>query len=462
MERSAVKVGVVGAGAAGLAAAGRLLASGFQVTVLEAATRMGGRIWTDRFGGSDVDLGAHWVGGEPVYSLGEEAGLLEDTLFFPDLHFVMNDGQVISGVESCQLWTKIEEFTSDVEAMRAFKGNLGDYFTERFQKCRDDLGLDGRNLNGFISWVHRLKCLIHGCSDLHEASPATITLRKPETRCSLWKSGGFYSLIRMLSNKIGDYTKTLEEVVKLDCEVLKINYDGDKVAVNTTRCGTLEFDHVIVTVPLSILKEKHQLLFHPSLPEVNVSALKNLSMGAVDKIYLKYASQWWPENFSGFCFASSSAEESLGWEKSIVGVFKSDGAPLVLWCWICGSAAVEMEKCSEDEVRQKVTRALQFYLKDYVVPSPESILRSTWFSNRHIRGSYTYYNESCTDMNAPQNLSTPVVNESNKLVLFFAGEATSPGNFSSAHGAMESGYREADRIISIYTNWGRPGRVGCS
>ncbi|KAF6199270.1 hypothetical protein GE061_007296, partial [Apolygus lucorum] len=274
MERKATKVCVVGAGAAGLAAAGRLVASGFQVTVLEAASRMGGRILTEQLGSSDVDLGAHWVGGEPVYSLGEEAELLEDTHFFPDLHFVLNDGQIVFGDESFQLWSKIEEFTSDVDAMRAFKGNLGDYFTERFQKGCDKVGLEGENLKGFISWVHRLKCFIHGCSDLHEASPATITQRAPQTSCSIWKTGGFHSLIHLLSKKIADDTDTLQDIVKLDCEVLKVTYDGDKVAVSTTRCGTLEFDHVVVTVPLAILKEKHESLFHPRLPEINLSALK--------------------------------------------------------------------------------------------------------------------------------------------------------------------------------------------
>src|SRR5262245_28325375 len=52
---------VVGAGMAGIAAASRLKSSGFEVTVLEARRRIGGRVWTDCSLGTAVDLGAAWL-----------------------------------------------------------------------------------------------------------------------------------------------------------------------------------------------------------------------------------------------------------------------------------------------------------------------------------------------------------------------------------------------------------------
>lgn len=57
------KVVVVGAGAAGIAAATKLVSNGFKnVTVLEAENRIGGRINTVPFGANVVDMGAQWSG----------------------------------------------------------------------------------------------------------------------------------------------------------------------------------------------------------------------------------------------------------------------------------------------------------------------------------------------------------------------------------------------------------------
>jgi spermine oxidase len=47
-------------------------------------------------------------------------------------------------------------------------------------------------------------------------------------------------------------------------------------------------------------------------------------------------------------------------------------------------------------------------------------------------------------------LASPVVNSSGRQVLLFAGEATHANYFSTVHGAIETGYREAERISKIY------------
>src|SRR5260370_39586510 len=61
--RQKVEVIVIGAGIAGLAAARDLSIDGYDVLVLEARNRIGGRIWTSRDLGVTADLGASWVHG---------------------------------------------------------------------------------------------------------------------------------------------------------------------------------------------------------------------------------------------------------------------------------------------------------------------------------------------------------------------------------------------------------------
>ena len=54
-------VAVVGAGAAGVAAARRLAGSGLSAVILEASGRVGGRAWTLEVAGMALDLGCGWL-----------------------------------------------------------------------------------------------------------------------------------------------------------------------------------------------------------------------------------------------------------------------------------------------------------------------------------------------------------------------------------------------------------------
>ncbi|BET01714.1 Flavin containing amine oxidoreductase [Nesidiocoris tenuis] len=298
----------------------------------------------------------------------------------------------------------------------------------------------------------RFKCLEHGCDDLRQSSTATLTQRGPRTECAVAKSGKFTSLLPLLlENQCGK--EKLNDIVKLECGVEKIDYSNPGKIKLTTNNGDFECDLVLVTLPLAVLKAEHTKLFYPSLPAINVEAMKNLEMGTVDKIYLKFPQRWWPlEDFSGFCFATQPDQNTDDWENSLIAVIADESAPSVLCGWIVGDCARRMENCSDEEVVERVTRILRKHLDGhYKVPVPNAILRSKWHSNRAFRGSYTYYVDSCRDIDATEKLCTPVANAGGKPAIFFAGEATSKRDFSTAHGAIESGWREARRIIEIYS-----------
>jgi N1-acetylpolyamine oxidase len=69
---------------------------------------------------------------------------------------------------------------------------------------------------------------------------------------------------------------------------------------------------------------------------------------------------------------------------------------------------------------------------------------SRWNSNPFVRGSWSYQTVSSAASGVgPADLAAPEMDGR----LLFAGEATHDSHFSTTHGAVESGWREADRII---------------
>lgn len=69
--RQPPRIVVVGAGMAGLVSARLLHDSGFDVVVLEARDRLGGRLWTDTRFGVPIDLGASWIHGADANPLSD-------------------------------------------------------------------------------------------------------------------------------------------------------------------------------------------------------------------------------------------------------------------------------------------------------------------------------------------------------------------------------------------------------
>lgn len=50
----------------------------------------------------------------------------------------------------------------------------------------------------------------------------------------------------------------------------------------------------------------------------------------------------------------------------------------------------------------------------------------------------------------PSDLAQPITDSQGKAIVHFAGEATHDHYYSTVHGAVESGWREAKRIVDLY------------
>jgi len=288
-----------------------------------------------------------------------------------------------------------------------------------------------------------------------------------------WKSGGYRQVLDLLMNKYPSekLPVPVDVNVKYKKEVTCIKWKDlpeAKVVVECSDGTVYTADHAIVTVSLGVLKEKAQSLFCPALPPQKLNAIKGLGFGCVNKIYLKFPYRWWPEEHSGFSLLWTDedmrsfkplgdAGEGVGgkhWLQDVFGFYYVDNQPLVLCGWIAGPSARYMEQLSDKQVVQGCLELLQKFAGrgfNVTVPRPEVTVRSCWLSNPHFRGAYSYRSVASETLQAfASHLAEPVTNDSKKPVLLFAGEATHEHFYSTVHGAVESGWREADRVFAYY------------
>ncbi|XP_069688815.1 uncharacterized protein [Periplaneta americana] len=481
-----VQVVVVGAGAAGVAAAARLMERGVKdIVILEAEERMGGRIHTVLFGDAVLDLGAQWVHGEVgnvVYSMANRYGLLtaSETEII-ESPYIESTGNVVDSdiAEKIMGILTLIHKAGDV-LLKDFKASLGQYYNAVFQrKMEEEFSTSHSKLGRyFLDWFQKFENSIDGSDSWFETSGRGLTeYWDCEGNLLLsWKSGGYRRVLDLLMNK---YPGEKEEVpvgsrIEYKKEVTHIRWDDlpeDKAGKAVVECSdgsSYTADHIILTVSLGVLKERAHAMFSPPLPPLKLNAVRGLGIGSVDKIFLKFPYRWWPAEHSGFSLLwtdedassfrpSGDTGEGVGgksWLKDVFGFYSVDNQPLVLCGWIVGPPARYMEQLSDEQVTQGCHELLQKFAGrgfNVTVPRPERVVRSSWSKNPHFRGSYSFRSMESEALGAyASHLAEPLTTEKNKPVLMFAGEATHDHFYSTVHGAIESGWREADRIFTFY------------
>lgn len=228
------------------------------------------------------------------------------------------------------------------------------------------------------------------------------------------------------------------------------------------RCAdgtSYDADHVAVTTSLGVLKENYKIMFTPQLPPIKVNAIEGLSIGTVDKIFFEFEKPFWDKEWAGFSllWAEKDSQEIRSspnaWIEDVFGFYKVDYQPNVLCGWIGGPSARAMENLDDETVFNGCLLLFERFLGSQMKwTKPINMIRSSWYSNKHFRGSYSFRSIT-TDMlrTSAKDLAHPLFDSLGKPTLLFAGEATSDHYYSTVHGAVEAGWREAQRLIDFYS-----------
>ncbi len=415
------RVLVIGAGAAGLAAARQLADGGASVTVLEARDRVGGRAFSSfEIASHPVELGAEFIHGENVctWKLLERFGLnsidihpqldfhayidgrhLDQTAFFqnPAAALLLTSG------DAATRW--IADGNADVRLSDVAHAGTGFFYEEpTAEQLRFWANLTAMLMAGDLDEVG-----VGGIAEAtHDGDGGQILYRITE---------GYTSLMNALADGLD---------VRLNTPVERIEWSAGGVTVN----GTFEASKVIVTLPLAILQSK-DVVFDPPLPDDKQQAIDGLGAGAIAKIVLRFDERFWPETMTHLL----TTLDAQGWWTS--GKGREDEAPVLTS--LVGASGVRRLAESGDPIGagiRDLERVFQTSLADRVVDARWI----DWSADPWSKMGYSFVPPG--GVGRRDAYAKPIDD-----VLFFAGEATNRLRPSTVHGALESGFRAADEIL---------------
>ncbi|KAL0808802.1 hypothetical protein ABMA28_012480 [Loxostege sticticalis] len=450
---------VVGMGAAGTTAATMLAKAGKRVLGLDAQDRIGGRVNTVPFGDGVVELGAEWIHGtrpSPVYDLAiqNNVSVIEQDI---SMEVFMSDGSLADK----ELVNELLNFCLQVvDDPPPSPGPLGQHITKKLMDYIKDKHPSLLNDQAFIQeFLSFMDLMVDNYEATDSWNDITTESRYEELEGHQhvsWHKNGYKTLFEILLNtyKNGPGLPTL--TIKLKTEVSQIVWPQDPEAKVVVKCkdgAEYTADNVIVTVSVGVLKERHTALFSPPLPQNKVDAIATLTMGLLGKIILLFPDPWWPKDhsFYGFLWRPEDKKNVTEdtWAFRLIAASNPMGCKNALTMWTNGEVGRLVETLPEDVVKRKAMELLRRFMGAKVtIPEPIGMLRSTWYSNPFTRGSYTYDNlSSPSHPTARPDLAAPLTDSSGRARVLFAGEATHLTHFSTVHGAVESGKREANRLL---------------
>ncbi len=415
--RDRVDVAVIGGGAAGIAAARRLMRRpGLSVLVIEAKSRLGGRAHTvsvrpdgvDRTG-VPVDLGCAWLhsGLSNVWTeVAEQEGFTVDRRPAP-----WDD-------EARDLGLDADEQAGYAEAMETFRLRAED------ATARGDDG----PLAGLLPAGSRWRGLLDAVS--------TYVSGADLDRVSVRDSGDYspgdgddWRVVEGYGRLVVHHGRDVPVV--LETPVALIDHSGaDVVRIETPR-GTIEARAVIVTASTDVLASE-TIRFRPALPD-KIEAAALLPLGSVEKLWLGVAK---PDLFpaEAYCLGASDTARTAAYH------LRPFGRPVVE-CFVGGDLARDLARGGAEAALDFARGELRGQLGGEAASAVSPLHLTDWGREPHILGSYAYAVPGSAG--ARGRLGAPVDGR-----LFFAGEAVHPSRFTTAHGAYETGVAAAEAALS--------------
>jgi polyamine oxidase len=224
--------------------------------------------------------------------------------------------------------------------------------------------------------------------------------------------------------------------LRLGVDVAEIACSADGVRVRGADGTSEDGSHVVVTVPLGVLK-RGAPRFRPALPPDRLAAIERLGFGRYEKVALRFDEPFW--RTAGLPHAMIFPRDSRAPAVWAIGL-DAFGAGPVLVFQIFHSAAGHVLGADPDDAARWVLDLLADAI-GRSCPAPAAVAVTSWANDRYSGGAYTHIPPGAKPADADV-LGEPIGGR-----LLFAGEHTQSTRLAYADGAMTSGIREAKRLL---------------
>jgi monoamine oxidase len=342
------RVAVIGAGIAGLTAARALVAEEFEVVVLEARDRIGGRIDSvddDAFGGT-VEFGAMFVDDAMPLEAELAAASVSTRPLTGRSLLRMPDGTAVEpsdagwqAIADAQAWAMAQP--SDVSLAAALAGS-------GVAPLPPEPGADGVSP---ADWLRH--ALASGVEPSTGAAPTRVSARG-------FDAASIDAPAAVVTSRLADLTDELASTVDVvvSSVVVVIAYNDERVSLRLDSGESLNVDRVLVTVPLGVLKTD-TIRFDPALPLMHQRAISLLGMGVLDVAWLAFDEPFWradaaaPDEFLSVVGEVPSVAKWLD-----VGIATGTDAPVLVGI-MAAEHARRLEELDDREFRLAILPELE-------------------------------------------------------------------------------------------------------
>ncbi len=225
--------------------------------------------------------------------------------------------------------------------------------------------------------------------------------------------------------------------ITLNSPVTAIDYSTDKVRVTNTNNDIFEGDRLILTVPLTILKQ-NRIDFTPALPASKIAALDEIYMPDGIKVFMEFSERFYPD----ITYEGGLADVINGDEGEKIyydAAFGKDTNRNILGLFSVGSPSTRYTSIATDEeLVQYILNELDEMFDGKASRHYIKHVTQNWSKEPYIGGSYTHGDNSS---------AAPILKESLDGKVYFAGETYAPEDYATVHGAAQSAYVAVEQIL---------------